>query len=339
MATTPCKPLKGEVLLANGSRVLFEALKWEFFYPSEFNSGCYRIKAEECPNDQQDNIHIDIDGKMLSQKIREMQKQSIKINVELTEEGKRAVKEAVLGKAESEHSKPPVGSCETLLEDARKLLERYAEAYPWEYEINGTKDHLVERIEYLKKQETYSFVDAICKARMQQGYSLPLVITNSELVIRLRCQPTGEPTHYIVFKNKECIGVCEHPSVIMYSYSQDLSKGWYPASSEETSWARAQSLSHILSEQEKKQEESTALFDVIGRAVLQHSGKRFEAQNSKGFVLAVYRVIDNNWSLVSADEKPVEINITKDGLQALANKHKIDLSKGWRMVNISGVRG
>jgi hypothetical protein len=235
--------LKGEILLANGSRVLFDAPKWEFSYPAMHNSGYCTIKAEECPN--QDNIYIDIDGKQLPQKIRDMQSQSIKINVELTEEGKRAVKEAVLGKVEDKHSKPPVGSWDDWdkwVKDVYALLWEYAATFPWETELKDRADLLLEHVPLEKE----------------------------------------------------------------------------PA---------------------KKQEESTALFDVIGKAVLQHSGSTFTANS--GNIAMTYLALVNRWNITEHDEHGQFFHNSKgkDFIECFAKARKIDLSKGWRVVNISGVRG
>lgn len=233
---------------------------------------------------------------------------------------------------------------EKLLEDVYALLKEYAETFPWETELKDRADSLLARIvivppekEPAKKQETYSFMAAIDEARNVQGYSVPSVITNGQIIVR--CQ-FAEGSHYILFKGMDCIGMCRH----IDEAGLDLSKGWYPAGEEDTKWANAQSLGLLEYKLEafrkKKQEESTALFDVIGKAVLQHSGRVFTAQNSWDDVIAVYRVISNTWELttaISSSKDPTAL--TQDALQSLAKKYQINLSKGWRMVNVSGVRG
>jgi hypothetical protein len=415
--------LKGEVLLANGSRVLFDAPKWEFSYPAMHNSGYCTIKAEECPSDQRSGIHID--GKHFAQSIREMQNQSIKINVNLTEEGKRAVKEAVLSSKDEygrspivdlfqqEELKSRIAHREMLLEDTKKLLELYSEACPWEDDLGASKDHLVGCIDNLKKeptpkkanerdpiweivkelaesngtepgsvgrccvfcnakddslsnlrhkdtciisrayklawhkqykepvkkQETYSFANAIDEARKVQGHNIPLVITNGEFLVR--CQ-FASGSRYIVFKNKECAGIYRHTDDIADMHNPDIFKGWYPAGPDDVMWARSQSLTSLIDKLKapKKQEESTALFDVISKAVLQHSGRVFTAQNSWDDAIVRYRVISNTWELttaISSSKDPTAL--TQDALQSLARKYQINLSKGWRMFNVSGVRG
>ncbi len=126
-------PLKGEIELANGSKILFNAADWTF-------------------------SHIPIDGCML--KAKETTRPFIMTwdpakgdcftawKVSKDEYGRSPIVDLV----QQEELKSRIVHREMLLEDARKLLERYAETFPWEYELKGIKDHLVERIDNLKKE-------------------------------------------------------------------------------------------------------------------------------------------------------------------------------------------
>jgi hypothetical protein len=335
---SPYGPLKGEVLLANGSRVLFEAPKWDFSYPISGSEGCCTIKAEERPN--QSGIYMD--GKQFTQKIREAQNQSIAINVHLTEEGKRAFKETVLGKVENKHSKPPVNS-DDCVKDMYALLLEYVETFPREIELGDRAYPLLNRVyedfinkETVKKQKTHSFVDAIEEARKVQGYYSPAVITNGDIVVRCH---VAHQARYIIFKSKECIGMHRHTDDIVDMHDIDIFKGWYPAEPDDATWARAQSLSELIDKLKspKKQEESTALFDVIGRAVLQHFGRVFTASHAGNFRISC-NVMKNSWDVREHSSMVLE-NESRKTVEEFAQKRCINLKSGWSLVSITGLRG
>lgn len=123
-----------------------------------------------------------------------------------------------------------------LLEDVYALLKEYSTTFPWETELKDRADSLLSRIAIVPpEKEIHSFADAINKARRQRGYSVPLVTTNGRIIVRSQYD---ERSLYILFEDRECIGMYSHIDEI----GLDLSKGWYPAGEEDTRWANAQSL-------------------------------------------------------------------------------------------------
>ncbi len=216
-------PLKGEIELANGSKILFNAADWTF-------------------------SHIPIDGCML--KAKETTRPFIMTwdpakgdcftawKVSKDEYGRSPIVDLV----QQEELKSRIVHREMLLEDARKLLERYAETFPWEYELKGIKDHLVERIDNLKKETA------------------------------------------------------------------------------------------------KKQEESTALFDVVSKTIHNFPNAcNVTAQSDKEKIMATYYTDTHTWELkvwrLQGASIPIGKTKLKTELQAMANKHNIDLTKGWKVVN------
>jgi hypothetical protein len=346
--------------------VLFEAPKWEFSYPLNGKSYC-AVKAEESPfivwdpatPKREDYEYGHSPLVELSQQ-EELKKeppqqsrwdktpnQHVSINVHLTEEGKRAFKETVLGKVENKHSKPPVNS-DDCVKDMYALLLEYVETFPREIELRDRAYPLLNRVyedfitkETAKKQETFCFIDALCEAHMCQGHSLPNVITNGEYVVRCQDASIEHPTHFILFKNKECIAICYHPVEITEKHI-DLSKGWCPASEDVTRWARSQSLSGLIDKlkSSKKQEESTALFDVMADAIFTHYSASRNITLKSGNVIAIYYINKcprwkiTTWKPLVEGDLLGEAN-TVQGVEEIANHHNVDLSRGWYLANFS----
>lgn len=88
----------------------------------------------------------------------------------------------------------------------------------------------------------------------------------------------------------------------------------------------------------KKQDESTDLFDIVSKFTQEHPGAcNVTAQSEKDKMLATYHVDTHTWELScwrpQRQSIPIGETKLKMDLQAMAKKHSIDLTKGWKVIN------
>lgn len=144
MAVNHIRPLKGEVILANGSRVLFEALDWEFSYPVIDGKGCYILKAQEKPLPS----HIIAwdpakeDGHVVFCKVPNKQ-ESVEPQICIDS---KLIAEQMKHTAEIKKLKSTIKEQHELLEDTYALLKEYAETFHWETELKDRAGALLDRI-------------------------------------------------------------------------------------------------------------------------------------------------------------------------------------------------
>jgi hypothetical protein len=256
MSALPHGPLKGEISLSNGSRIVFDAPVWKLSYHQN-QCGLYDsfLQAEERPQNSKDIVGIaeqeirDVNGLLLAEVIKKNKEQR------------------------------------KLLEEAQRLINDYVNiAHLCEYQLYKRKEDLLDCInaslgltEDDERPETHRFEDAIVEARKAEGYSKVPVITNGEFMARCQISHSLDESdktrdnlgylRYIIFKGKECIGIHDNTHEIREKYNIDFSKGWYPAEINDAVWARAQSLTELQCKINKKQQENT-LFSLRLRELI-----------------------------------------------------------------------